>query len=285
MPRLGLSGRRQRLVSGIKQDPTAATNLDRIESLLDREVSLAAVDSLSQALRGSPVTSSLDRMAFIFDSSVFLRLAQYRRSADVLDYLARHPAPLVLPGQAIQEFWNNRMSVIESVASKLKKSFDELTRIGTQLGPEFATFGTRLDELLASFVVEYGDVWDPDIREKVSRMLDILAGCAHTEFVPRSRFKQIADDRHLTKTPPGFNDAGHGDFFVWVDSLFSLLNCIDTGGTFECVTLLTNDEKSDWTSSRAAHPLLAAEIRALFDCPLLVWNLKTFTDRVEATID
>jgi hypothetical protein len=274
-------------MSGTDENARYADAVERLEGVLDRRVPMAPLPALTQAMSNSPAQEiDLSKIAIGFDSSVFLRLANDPKSADILDYLPRHNAPLILPGQAIQEFWNNQVSVMHTLSKSMKKSFDQLAKDVNKLDAQFSEFEQQMIDMLDSFELQYGYAYDENTRGKVARMLSILEERADCYFVPRCRFKRIAEIRNRTKTPPGFKDDGDGDFFVWADFLFSLLMCNsgESNKDFDQVVLLTNDQKPDWSISGTPHPILSAEIGALFKTPFYLWDLKFFGSQVERAL-
>ncbi|UBU12548.1 PIN-like domain-containing protein [Nonomuraea gerenzanensis] len=256
--------------------------LKLLEQVLDRQ---AVVDPLS-ALAGAinvPVDppNDLTKIAFGIDSSVFLRLTEDPRGADILDYLTTHPAPLVLPGQAVQEFWNNRQATLK-FSKQIATKFSELSSYVSKVDSNYGEFEERFKSLMTSFDSQFGYTYQEQILTRVMKMLELLQEHAHCSSVPRSRFTNQARLRKLTRTPPGFEDTGDGDFFVWADFLFGLLVCKQKKEVqdFEHIVLLTNDTKKDWSTSGVPHPVLTAEVQSLFSVPFSVWELKTFSTRV-----
>ncbi|SDU48213.1 hypothetical protein [Jiangella alkaliphila] len=273
-------------MSGTEPEP-AAEALDRLQAVLDRTVPIAPLDELRRSLDRRPAPQAvLGQIAFGFDSSVFMRLAVHRRSADILDYLPRHEAPLIIPGQAIQEFWNNHFKVIDTVATSLKKRFEQLAQDVHKLDPEFGDFEAQMQSLLDRFQESYGHVYDENTLKNVGGMLTILQERATCPFAPRVRFSKLVAIRHTTKTPPGFKDPGDGDFFIWVDFLFGLLVSVLEGEkTFRSIVLLTNDQKPDWSTGGVPHPVLSAEVGALFGVPFDVWDLERFATEVVRALE
>jgi hypothetical protein len=261
--------------------------LERLEAVLDRRTINEPLTTLSEAVHDRPKRpASLGKVAFGFDSSVFMRLATHRRSADILDYLLRHDAPLILPGQTIQEFWNNQLSAMETVGTSLKKRFDALAAEAKKVDEQFGEFEKQMTDMLAVFQTQYGYIYDGDTKNSVAKMLSILQDRAFCAFVPRTRFNNLAQIRKRTRTPPGFKDSGDGDFFVWADFLFSMLTCgfDSTSGHFDHIVLLTNDRKADWSTNGTPHPVLTAEVDALFGVPFDLWDLETFSDAVSGVL-
>lgn len=261
--------------------------LEQLEAILDRKVALEAVSALADAVLEQPgQPADLSKVAFGFDSGVFMRLATHRRSADILDYLLQHESPLIIPGQAIQEFWNNHLNVVDSVPSSIKKKFDQLAQAASKVDAQFADFEHKTKAMLSDFQSQFGYVYDENTRRNLAKTFSILRESAHCSYVPRTRFGATAEMRKRTKTPPGFKDGGDGDFFVWADFLFGLLTCGSEGerGNFEHVVLLTGDEKLDWSSKGTPHPVLSAEIRTLFGVSLNLWTLDRFAAEVDRVL-
>jgi hypothetical protein len=268
-----------------EQSGTASTGQEKEEeavdvllAVLDRRREINALDALASALRGDGFESPLGETAIALDSSVFLRLGAH---ADVIDYLnIAHAAPLVLPGQAVQEFWNNQLQVIDSVSAGVRKKFDALKLETSKVDENFLGYAERFEALLSEFGTSYGYVYDEAVIQRTAALIGVLLNRAITSFAPRSTFSGIAAQRKRTKTPPGFKDEGDGDFFVWVDILLSLLKAKSSDIAFSKVVLVTNDKKLDWSREGVAHPLLAAEMRALVNVPFQIWDIKRLVREV-----
>ncbi len=243
----------------------------RIISVLDRHEKLDALEALSAALKPPASKVPLNDTALALDSGVFLRLAA---KSTVVDYLeSKHAGPLILPGQAIQEFWNNHFRVVDSISDGISKSFDGLTKEVEKVDENFGEFSARFLSLLTEFRSSYGYVFDGATLRRTLTLIDILKNRAEVDFSRRELFTSIAKHRKKTKTPPGFQDSGDGDFFVWVDLLTSLLRLRDQGTDYSRVVLVSNDSKMDWSRSGTAHPILSAEVMALTGVPFEIWTL------------
>lgn len=272
---------------GTKVAAAPVDALDRLEALLDRRLPIDPVNALRSALNyGHHQQVELGKIAIGIDSSVFLRLATHPKSADILDYLPLHSAPLILPGQAIQEFWNNRLSVVQTVSSSVKKNFDQLAKDARRVDAQFDEFEQHISGMLQDFESRFGYIYDENTRNSVAKMLDILKDQAYCYFVPRNRFQPIAQIRNRTMTPPGFKDNGDGDFFVWADFLLGLLMCTasEKSASFDKVVLLTIDQKPDWSTHGTPHPILTAEVHALFGAPFDLWTLEEFVSEVQQVV-
>jgi hypothetical protein len=275
-------------VSGTDGKAVRADALERLEELLDRRAPIDPLDALISAL-DYPLQDQVElgKIALGIDSSVFLRLATHPKSADILDYLPLHKAPIILPGQAIQEFWNNRLSVVQTVSSSIKKNFDQLAKDAKRVDAQFEEFESSITKMLEEFESKFGYIYDENTANSVSKMLEILKDQACCCFAPRDRFSKIAEIRKHTMTPPGFKDSGHGDFFIWADFLLGLLTCSQNDSdkpSFDKVVMLTNDQKPDWSTRGTPHPIMIAEIRALFAAPFDLWNLDTFVSQVQLAV-
>ena len=93
-----------------KRPDAVEARLSKLQSLLDRRISIDSLSALASGIRHKPIAvAQLQDVAIGIDSSVFLKIVGHRKSADIIDYLSlQHAAPLILPGQAVQEFWNNQ---------------------------------------------------------------------------------------------------------------------------------------------------------------------------------
>jgi PIN like domain len=217
------------------------------------------------------------------DANVFLRLAGHPRSADIIDYLgSKHAAPLVLPGQAIQEFWNNQLQVVDTVAASLRKQFDSFKVALRKVANDFEEYIDQIEETLDRFNADHGHIYDEATIAKTLSLLETLTRKGVVSYAPRGLFREIGALRKMTKTPPGFRDEGDGDFFIWVDLLTGLLDAKVGGVKYDRVALVSLDKKIDWSRSGVAHPILVAEVRALLDVPFEIWNIEKLAAEIAA---
>lgn len=265
-------------MSGINLDPIIDANIVQLEAVLDRQVPIDSLDALFLAVdRKTKRIPNLETVAIGIDSSVFLRLAGHKQSADIVDYLdTKHHGPLILPGQAVQEFWNNQLAAVDTMAAGVKKKFEALKQDASKIDPNFGDYADTMGSLLDRFSSEYGYVYDAATLRTTIFVLELLKKKALLSYVPRTRFHDIALNRKRTKTPPGFKDDGDGDFFVWVEFLYGLLKAKGSGQEFHHAIILTHDQKIDWSRASVAHPILAAEVQALVGVPFDVWTIERF---------
>ena len=261
---------------------TKDVSINRLKAVLDRQLSVDSLEAMCLAINPKLRSyTQLESIAFGIDSSVFLRLAKHKKREDILDYLrTKHSAPLILPGQAVQEYWKNQHSVISTKSKEIKKIFAQLKLEVEGLDSGFESYASEMESLLNRFDDEYGYMYDSSTNRHILSLLDMLKEKASLSYVPRMRFSDIAINRKRTKTPPGFKDDGDGDFFIWADFLYGLLIAKEAGLQFDRVVLLTNDTKIDWGLMGTAHPVLVAEIQALFGVPFDVWTAEQLGDAI-----
>jgi len=250
-------------------------------NVLDRQTAIKSLDALVHALRPTQGGINLARTAIGLDANVFLRLSGHAKSADIIDYLrTAHSAPLVLPGQAIQEFWNNQLQAVDTVTSGLRKRFDLLKGDFAKVDKNFGDYANKIEKLFDQFSEEHGHVYDDNTVRKTLALLEMLQKKALVPYAPRLQFREIAAQRKKTKTPPGFKDDGDGDFFIWIDFLTGLQQAKLAGREFDLAVLISHDQKVDWSRAGMAHPILVAEAKALLDVPFEIWTIDKLANEI-----
>ncbi|HCL3684777.1 PIN-like domain-containing protein [Pseudomonas aeruginosa] len=252
--------------------------LERLNSVLDRKLEINSLGSLTASITAKQKEEKdLNETAIAIDSSAFLRINRINRSEDVIDYLlSQHKAPLILPGQVIQEFWNNQLNVIDTQAVSLKKKHEDLKALTSKIDSVFEEFHSDMDKLLLDFETNHGYIYDESTKHSTMKALKALEQKAIVPYVPRLRFCQMAAARKRTRTPPGFKDDGDGDFYVWLDLLYGLMKTKHQGVKFSHVIFVTNDAKVDWSRNGMPHPILAAEMEAAVGATLEVLKVEQF---------
>ena len=265
------------------------SNLDPLENIIELFERRRQVDGLSaliNALSSSGGAADLGSTAIAIDANVFMRVSTHSKSTLIIDYLAsQHSAPLVLPGQAVQEFWNNQIDAVDTVATKLKRSFENLKAQIDKVPDDLSDFTSKMNALLDEFSEKHGYIYEGATVSKTSDFLEILREKAVVPYCPRPMLHNIAAHRKSTKTPPGFKDLGDGDFFIWADLLFGLRKLQLDGGEFSHVVLVTNDTKKDWSREGKAHPILTAEIFALLNATFETWTLEKLIEEIERAVE
>lgn len=274
------------MISGISQITPA--HLDETQQklfdVLDRKLPLDPLDALINAISSpSNRNAVLKDSAIGFDSSVFLRMVGNAKIADITDYLStQHQAPVILPGQTIQEFWNNQLSAVDTMTTSAGKKFETFRIEAEKLDIGFSSFGKKMNDLISEYDDQYGHVYNEATVRSFSLLLQILKEKALVPHVHRLAFRAMAEQRKRAKTPPGFKDDGDGDFYVWADFLYGLLQAKEAGKEFTHAIMLTLDKKPDWSRKQVAHPILTAEMNALLGVKFEIWTIEDLQKAVEA---
>jgi hypothetical protein len=253
----------------------------RIIAILDRRSPVHLLPALIQALKSDSAIADLATAAIVIDANAMLRIPGHRKSADIIDYLGGvHPNSVILPSQVIQEFWNNQLNVANIVFKIIHSKTSDLNKEVAKAG---GTGVISLDGIAAAveeFKKENEHVFDPNLVQKTLTFLERLQASAAVPHAPRVMLHDLALQRKMTKTPPGFKDDGDGDFLVWVDALWGLDKAKKQGAAFQSVILLTNDKKNDWCRGFVAHPVLYAELMAVLGVHFEVWTLDHFVKQL-----
>lgn len=250
-------------------------------AVLDRRTDCDSLSALVAALSPDQTNTPLAETAIGLDASAFLRLGRDVQSDDIVDYLSsKHPAPLIIPGQAVQEFWNNQLNVVDTIASALRKKFESFKNDLAKVDKSLANEISQIDSLLDQFSNEHGHIYDEATARKTLRFLQLLQKRALVPYAARLELREIASQRKKTKTPPGFKDDGDGDFFIWVDFLTGLQIARANGSEFSRIVLVTEDRKLDWTRAGKAHPILVAEAKSLLRVPFEIWTIEKLAAEV-----
>ena len=251
--------------------------------VLNREVRVAALQALVAALEPSKEEWEVTSAAIGLDTNVILRLVGHRGGEDVVDYLvAKHGGPIILPGQTVTEFWNNQMAAVETVAGGLRGDLSKLRQRLVGMEEQFRGVIDDVEGVVERFQEEHGHVYGGETVHRTRRLLGSLQGRAIVPFVNRTRFQRLAEHRHRTKTPPGFEDSRLSDFFVWADFLLGLSVAGTRGAKYSKAVFVTNERKVDWIRNHVAHPVLAAEARAVSGRPFAIWSVDKLAERIGA---
>ena len=262
------------------------TSLEQIVMLLDGGTEIDQLSYLSRALRPGQGRLSPDlSVAIGLDANVLLNLGKGRKGADVVDFLSqRHEGPVILPSQALLEFWNNQAGGIHGLGERLRERFDALSEVISELDPEYSEFAAGATRLVSEFQDRYGHVIEERTAGQILALLDALQGKAYVPQLPRLQLDPVATRRRAVKAPPGFRDVGNGDFYVWTEFLYGLLTARQSGAVFECAVLVTDDRKPDWTTKGTVHPMLVAEVASLVDAEFDIWSLRTLNRYVDSSL-
>lgn len=261
----------------------AARDLRLLENLVARQRPLSAFKHFADNLRGARKGAILESSAVCLDTCVLIHLFKHKNVDTILDYFSTlHKGILVVSAQTLQEFWNNHIFAIETVAAGVSKRFAELEKEIKKVDPTWSNFESEISEVLSRLKQEYGHLHEPKTRARLSDFAEQLAKRAVMAEVPRSRFYAFAEQRKKLKTPPGFEDCGHGDFYIWLDFLYAIRSAQDFGGS--SAIMVTDDTKRDWSKGAVPHPVLAAEMESYTGLGFETWTLDTLWKKIELAV-
>lgn len=262
-------------------EPCIDEALLNVKNVLSRTSEFDALTSLSNAIQFNLSAAPIEKTIISFDANVILRLSNHARSVDIIDYLrANFSGRLILPGQVVQEFWNNQFVVVQTKSTDIKSKFDDLRKLIDGVDSRFEDFSNRFESLLDEFNSSFGYIFHDRTVGKTQSVIQLLEEKAIVPFVPRELFLDIASVRKKTKTPPGFKDDLHGDFFVWADLLFGLEKIKATVPDLERVILVTLDRKIDWSRDGIPHPILTSEIKEICGASFETITIDTLATRL-----
>ena len=237
------------------------------------------------------INSDLSDIAFGIDTNALLEMAKDNSKAlAVIDYLIKyHDKPIILPGQVIQEFWNNKASIMKEATQDFRDAVNDFKNRMKKIGNNFDDYVKQIDVVLKEFLDEHGGTYTDRRIDNIKNSLKRLQVKASVHFCPREGFYEISCHRRNTKTPPGYKDKDKdsncdGDFFVWVDFLYGLKVEENRKNRFKKIVFVTNEKKTDWRTGDTAHPILVSEVRAIFGVPFDVWSYDQFAERIEKEI-
>lgn len=255
-----------------------------LEELVARQQPLSAFGHIAHNFRSLRKSSTLVDAAVCLDTCVLIHLFKHKQVDTILDYFStKHRGLLVVSAQSLQEFWNNHVFAIETVSSGIAKKFGDLEKEIKKVDPSWSNFSPELEDILARLKDEYGHLHEPKTRARLSDFAEQLADRAVLAEVPRSRFYQYAEQRKKLKTPPGFEDAGHGDFFIWLDFLYSIK--ASSGIAASSAIMVTDDTKKDWSKGSVPHPVLAAEMESYTGLGFETWTLEKLWLTIRKELD
>lgn len=257
------------------------TALATVSEVLSRTTSIDALAALAGAVQFNLPPAPLQNTVIAFDANVILRLAGHRRSDDIVDYLRTNfRGRLILPGQVIQEFWNNQFLAVVTKSAEIRRKFEELKSLLEGIDGRFDAFSERFSAVLDEFSENFGYVFDDRTVGKTKLLIELLQEKALVPFVPRTVLAETALVRKRTKTPPGFKDDLDGDFFVWSDLLLGLAQLKAEMPALERVVMVTLDKKIDWSRDGVPHPILSSEIGAVCGAAFETVTIDTLARRL-----
>jgi hypothetical protein len=230
----------------------------------------------------------------VLDANSLLNLYRYHAEtrAVLLEVLARLKDRLWIPHQAMREFHDGRIFVIDSRSEETAHAIAEIDKCGAELEKQIRTWGRRIGlqeagiENLAKPIKEaasrivgeigslgadstFGEAQDTAKDPVVESLSHILAQCVGAPLSTDDlrEVRKEAKQRITEKRPPGWKDAGkrenaEGDYIIWYQTLQEAkVRGVD-------VLFTTGDVKEDWWrrergESKGPLPELVHEMHAV----------------------
>jgi hypothetical protein len=238
--------------------------IDDLASCLSRERGNINWPAVVSQLQNPPAFDAIAAVGL--DTNALKRLRRDTRAAsEVLAYFESEQIPVIIPGQAAQEFWNNHGAVasdLGAVVAEIAKLQKRVNRINSS--PEINSKIDAIGRDISGISQDLQDLSNPHILAESLTLWASLIEVADFPFVPRGVFSPIGRDRFDSQTPPGFEDSDKssnqlGDFFVWADFLFGILESTEATTREGTLILVSDDRKPDWITSERTHPVLIGE--------------------------
>jgi hypothetical protein len=229
------------------------------------------------------------------DASVLLDLYRFRpqTSRDLIETLRSLGDRLVVPHQALREFWRRRQRAQDSPAAATKVATDALDKSSRSICDALSTWARavgaddeEVSDVIARVKVFLGGLKDelrnvlPDPSAEgggdpiLEQLEEILAGRVTSSLPPEEWDECVAEaNRRIeAEEPPGYMDAekqdgdlpegGAGDFLVWYEATRY------AKGQDRDLLIVTRDQKQDWwwrqqTDFIGPRPELALEYHQL----------------------
>ena len=288
-------------ISGMTSSPMTAkvaydTSVQSVFELLNRN--LADYNPISLIARGfgpeQIIDTGIERekiRAIGFDTNALFRIASNKKSAAIIDGLEASRLPLVVPGQVLQEFWNNKVTGLPTLSGTVASGLDKIEKELESMTDTFG-LGEALSEVttaLNKFTKTHKGLVSSSLTASLRSLFEMLDARSTIAYVPRQEFAVLGQARFSTKTPPGFKDSNSlGDFFVWADFLLGLctagLDQMPSGTTDgkDIVIFVTEDRKVDWEVRGYVHPVLEGEVERLTGSALQLWTVSELLSFLEA---
>jgi len=227
-----------------------------------------------------------------FDTNALKQLRRFPPATrtSILTYLQSQSVPIIVPAQAVQEYWNNHgiftrdVQNIESDTRKLAAKYEKLTT-GSASRAKLEAMAAQV----TSLADDVADSQNPHLLRESVELWSSLLPDALVSHVPRQEIFSIGESRFASGVAPGFADDSKkanrlGDFLVWADFLYGLMELDLNSDEAEKSTIVfvTDDAKEDWMTSRIPHPTLLGEVFLLTGRPLLILKMEELRRLVTA---
>lgn len=232
------------------------------------------------------------RLALVaLDTNVLKRLRHHPLQAESLvTRLKANGTLLIVPSQALTEFWNNHNVFAKEEWSQVRTAFESFRKKAVAADPtnSFSVELSELDSILENIYSGLNARADPQFMQKSQNLVKTILQDAEVPEVSRVAFIEIAEARLRSKTPPGFADGTKvhplGDFFVWADFLLGVMTVSSQLGEGVCL-FATQESKPDWKTGGSGHPFLLAEATRITGRSVIITDLEGLESRLAAVTD
>ena len=217
--------------------------------------------------------AALHEAVVAIDANVLLDLYRFRpqTSQDLIKTLRSLGDRLVVPHQALREFWRRRQRAQDSPSAATKAATVALDKSGKSISDALATWARAVgvdDDEVSGLIAQVGDFLgelkvelqdasqDASVAEDgdliLEQLEEILAGRVTSSLPPEELAECVAEaNRRIeAEEPPGYMDAGKedgdlpeggaGDYLIWYEAT-RYANEQDRD-----LLIVTRDQKEDW---------------------------------------
>jgi len=266
-------------------DETKADH-DRVYACLDRQHG----DTGWMTPLGRHVEDALPQKiaAIGLDTNILKYLRRQTLKADeLLNYSETNQVPLIIPGQCVQEFWNNHSVFVrdlEGIFSPLQTLKNKVAKASLPQTQQHIL--DEVEKKLDLFKFEMEDSKRPELLSESFELWRSLESKVLMPYVPRSLFRSLGEVRYSTKVAPGFAEdkpanQALGDFYAWADFLLGLQQAGVSNASESRILFVTDDSKPDWKTSGRPHPMLLGEVHQLTGAILDILGSKAFFESIQ----
>ncbi|OIM97954.1 hypothetical protein BFR57_09515 [Idiomarina sp. MD25a] len=209
------------------------------------------------------------KAVFVFDANILLNMYRYSESTrkDFFGLLGEIQDRIWIPHQAADEYFENRLNVINDQESSYDKTINEMDAlhqkfesnrqhpfVSQELAKQLKELFIEIErELKDSKKIHSDRINEDPIKEKLAQLFDGKVGSPYSDERLGELCKE-GSERYKQGIPPGFKDAKKsegsddlqsqrrkfGDFIVWQQTI-EMAQSRKAG-----VILVTDDTKEDW---------------------------------------
>ena len=217
-------------------------------------------------LSESEIKKMWGKALFTFDANILLNLYRYsdETKEEFFKILDKIKSRIWIPYQSAQEFFNNRLKVINQQEKAYEEAISSLNTIENgfknsrqhpfiknELLDQFSKLSKEIcDQLASSKSFHIKRILEDDILNKIESLFSNKVGEEFSEEKLIELYK-TGEKRFLKKIPPGYKDSNkkeeseynirkYGDFVVWKQIL------LKSKDLKQGVILVTDDRKEDW---------------------------------------